>query len=222
VIEVLRRPPEFALGALVGVNHGSAEGVALGDGHPEGVGDERGVRACVDRPTDHSSGEHVEHHRAVDLALAGRMLGDVGDPEPVRFGPCEVPSDEVAGGGLVGDAPVPRPAAEALQARLPHQEPHRLLTDRQAVAQGQLRVHASVAVHAAEVDVHLLDEIGEPRMADRSLRRRARAPRIEPGLGHVEDSARQLRGETLGDHHLDGREPPFGSARSLSSSVARR
>ena len=68
----------------------------------------------------------------------------------------------------------------------------------------------------------LADEIGQPRVANRSFRRWPRSPRVEPGLRDVEDSARELRGETLGDHHVDGREPPFGPTSSLSSSVARR
>ena len=40
----------------------------------------------VDRPADHAAGEGVEHDRAVDLALAGGVLGDVGHPQLVRAG----------------------------------------------------------------------------------------------------------------------------------------
>jgi hypothetical protein len=69
------------------------------------------------------------------------VLGDVGDPEAVRVVAGEVPVDEVAGGGLVGDAPVLRSAGQALQAGLAHQQPHGFLADREAVAEGELGVH---------------------------------------------------------------------------------
>jgi hypothetical protein len=46
------------------------------------------------------------------------------------------------------------------------------------------------------------DEIREPRVTDRALRGRARPRRVEPGLGHFEDSAPERRGETVGDHHI--------------------
>jgi hypothetical protein len=97
------------------------------------------------------------------------VLGDVGNPEPVWVPAREVPVDEVAGGGLVGDAPVPRSARQALQTRLAHQQPHGFGAHGEAVAEGELGVHASVAVHAPEVDVDLADQVGEPGVADRPL-----------------------------------------------------
>src|SRR5215207_212512 len=45
--------------------------VAVGDGHAKGVGDQRGGLVAVDRPADHPAGEHIQHHTAVHLALAG-------------------------------------------------------------------------------------------------------------------------------------------------------
>ena len=49
-------------------------------GHPERVEDEQRRLAAVDRPADDEPGERVEDDAAVDLALAGRVLGDVGHP----------------------------------------------------------------------------------------------------------------------------------------------
>src|SRR5918994_4222211 len=165
----LRRPLEPGLGALVRVDYCPVARVALADGHAERVGDQRRVLGRVDRPADHSPGEQVEHDGAVHLAFPGGVLGDVGDPEPVWVVASEVPVDEVAGGGLVGDAPVLRATRQALQAGLAHQQPHGFLADGEAVAEGELGVHAPVAVHAAEIDVDLADQVGEPGVADRPL-----------------------------------------------------
>jgi hypothetical protein len=74
----------------------------------------------------------------------------------------------------------------------------------------QLGMHSPVAVHAAEVDVDLGDEVAEPRVADRPLRRRPGTLCVEAGLGHFEDRRASCTGETLGDHHLDGRVSPLG------------
>jgi hypothetical protein len=51
--------------------------------HLQRVDDELGAQMVRDRPADDPAGEHVEHHRRVDSALAGAVLGDVGDPQPV-------------------------------------------------------------------------------------------------------------------------------------------
>jgi hypothetical protein len=45
---------------------------------------------------------HVEHDRAVELALPGRVLGDVGDPQLVGPLASEVAVDEVGGNGIGG------------------------------------------------------------------------------------------------------------------------
>lgn len=56
---------------------------ALADGHAERVGDQRGRLGAVDRPADNHAREGVQHGAAVDLALPGGMLGDVGHPKSV-------------------------------------------------------------------------------------------------------------------------------------------
>jgi AAA ATPase domain len=111
------------------------------------------------------------------LELAGELTADeinrwagVGDPESVGLAAGEVPVDEVAGGGMVRNPSVLRSPSQPLQARLAHQQPHRLVADREAVAQGEFCVHAPVAVHAAEVDVDLADQVGKPGVADRTFR----------------------------------------------------
>jgi hypothetical protein len=41
---------------------------------------ELGTQVIGHRPTDDASAKRIENHGTVDLALVGRMLGDVGDP----------------------------------------------------------------------------------------------------------------------------------------------
>jgi hypothetical protein len=82
------------------MDHDFAVGVwvAVGDGHAECVRDERGVLAVIDRPANDASTERVEHDAAVKLSFSRGVLGDVGDPQPVRFDSGEVAVDEVGGG----------------------------------------------------------------------------------------------------------------------------
>jgi hypothetical protein len=56
----------------------------LADGHAERIRHERRVLGRVDRRADDPPGEYVEHNGAVHLALPGRVLGDVGDPEALE------------------------------------------------------------------------------------------------------------------------------------------
>ena len=86
-IEVLRRPLESALGAVVGVGHGLARGwPAPPERHLDGVDDELGTDVVGDRPAHDSAAEGVEDHGQVHLAVAGGVLGDVHHPQPVRPG----------------------------------------------------------------------------------------------------------------------------------------
>jgi hypothetical protein len=68
----------------------------------------------------------------------------------------------------------------------------------------------------------LADHIGQPGMPDRALRGRGDQMRVVARFGHRQRPAGDLDGEPFSGHHCDGREPPFGSVGSLSSSTARR
>jgi hypothetical protein len=104
----LRRPLEPGLRAVIAVDHGLVgDRRAVGDGHAQGIGNQRSGLMCVDRPADHPAGEHVQHHTAVHLAFLGRMLGDVGHPQLVGGRPVEAALDQVCGGrdgGLAAEA----------------------------------------------------------------------------------------------------------------------
>jgi hypothetical protein len=79
-VEVLRRPVESALAAVVAVTDQACCGVALADGHVEGVQDEFGAQVVSHRPSDDATGERVQDHRQIEPALVGALLGDVGHP----------------------------------------------------------------------------------------------------------------------------------------------
>ena len=74
---------ERELHAAVGMNHEAVAVLAALGGHAEGVEDELRGLGAVDRPADDLARERVEDDAAVDLALARRMLGDVGHPQLV-------------------------------------------------------------------------------------------------------------------------------------------
>lgn len=80
----------------------SRPGQPGGGRHAESVGDQRGVLAGVNRSADHFPGEGVKHHAVIKLALAGRVLGDVGQPEAVRSVGGELSVNQVFGDACVG------------------------------------------------------------------------------------------------------------------------
>jgi hypothetical protein len=86
---------------------------ALG-GHAEGVEHEQRGLGAVDRPADHVAGERVRDDAAVDLALAGRVLGDVGHPQLVgavapERAAHEIERGDVADAGALRQPPVGKP-----------------------------------------------------------------------------------------------------------------
>jgi len=61
----------------------------------QGAADELGAELIRDRPADDAAREGVDHSRQVDLALCGRVLGDIADPEHIRSIDCELAVHEV-------------------------------------------------------------------------------------------------------------------------------
>jgi hypothetical protein len=96
----------------------------------DGVDHEGRFAATVDGPADHSAREEVEHDAAVDLALTGRVLGDVGQPQLVGRRGHEAALDEVLAGSGVFQVLDPLLwSGQALQAELLHDLPDQLLVD---------------------------------------------------------------------------------------------
>ena len=82
--------PGGELDSVVGMDDRASLRRALSDGHVEGVHDELGILDRIDRPSDDASAAGVHNGAAVDLALAGAVLGDVGDPELVELEASEL------------------------------------------------------------------------------------------------------------------------------------
>ncbi len=171
--------PGGELGAVIGMDHGAAAlGFALFYGHPERVGGERGGRVVADRPADHASAVGVENDRAVHLALAGRVLGNVGQPQLIRAFPTESAVDQIVRARLARHPSSFRRSRATRDARAAHQHRDRVVTNPDPAPEDQLGVHPSGAVAAVGGRVHLADHIGQPRMANRARRWRPASPRV--------------------------------------------
>ena len=75
--------------------------------HGQRIDDELGVLMFVHRPADDAAMAQVADAGQVQLALAGRELGDVGHPPQVRTLDCEDPLQMVGGRGDVGASTPP-------------------------------------------------------------------------------------------------------------------
>ena len=127
------------LSSVVGVNDGPRRGPAGAGGHPQGVRGQVSPLGGAGGPADDAAAEHAGHDAAVDLALAGGVLGDVGDPQPVRAVRGELAPDQVGDRFLRRHAF--RPAAQRQPGKTgpPHQQHHRVVADHQAVGALQLQ-----------------------------------------------------------------------------------
>jgi hypothetical protein len=128
-----RERPRAELGALVTMNHRRASRVPRIDGHAQGVGHQRGGRRRIDGPTDHATGARVKHDRAVHLALAGGVLGDIRDPQLIRLFARELAADSIRGGGMWCGLPIAGAAGEPLDVGRAHQPLDRLVADADAL-----------------------------------------------------------------------------------------
>jgi hypothetical protein len=117
----------------------TASRLALIDRHPKRVAGKSRGRVVADRPADHAAAERVEDDRAVHLALAGGMLGDVGDPKAVGAIADEHAVDEVVRGRRSWQAALPRSGA-AGDPGATHQHLDRVVAHLDAAAEHQLGV----------------------------------------------------------------------------------
>ena len=151
----------YCLGA-VAVDDGAGGWPAAPAGHLQGVDDQLGAHVVGNRPADHGAAEDVEHRGAVDLALAGGVLGDVGDPQPVGALGDEAALHQI----LVHRRRRTRsamlaPVTDAGQAGGAHQPGHPLAAAGHAESQAELGVHPRCAVGAAGGGMHLGDRGGQ-------------------------------------------------------------
>ena len=86
MIEVLRRPADFANRSAIRVMDELLVGSSALEAHEEGVDDQIGVGRVGHGPTDDPSGVEVDDAGEVEPALRGPELGDVGGPDLVGPG----------------------------------------------------------------------------------------------------------------------------------------
>ncbi len=99
-----------------GDGHPAAPLPAKGDSGFEGSHREAGPRRGVDRVAHNAAGVHVLDRAQIQRALAGGLLGDVREPQPVRPVGGEVAPDPVVvhrRAGLDDLAPAPPPTEDA-------------------------------------------------------------------------------------------------------------
>ncbi len=159
---MLRRPLESGLAALVAVNDRvRISWSAAIDGHAQRIRHRCSGRPGIDRPADNSAAGRVEYDSAVhlavpcgvfdsftfdvttssDLAVPCGVFGDVGDPQPIRFGLSELAVDEIRSGRELRYIPVSGTPRESLNACPVHQHSDRLAANADTAAEGQLRMY---------------------------------------------------------------------------------
>jgi hypothetical protein len=123
----------------------------------------------------------VQDDRAVHPALAGVVLGDVGDRN--LFGPVRSnsPLHQILRDQLRPTSTPPGPAGHGLDRGPVHQH------------------------------LHLADEIGQPRVTDLPRRRATAAELVVTRLRDVQDPGGHLHRQPFAGHHRDRFEPPFAA-----------
>src|SRR5712692_1803337 len=209
---VLRQHPLVVaagvLTAAIRMMQQARRGAAAGQRHPEGVEGEVVRDALAHRPAYGEARAEIEDHRQVEPALARRNVGDVGDPRLIRFGPLELPGQDVGRDGervaRVGRHPEP-PAAPGGQPAASHQTRH-ALTTRATAAVHQLGVNPRTAIPLPALRVDRGDLEAQSFIRPDVRCRRPRLPRVEARARDLQRAAQQPHREG-GLLRGDEREP---------------
>jgi hypothetical protein len=168
-------------------------GLALGDRHVQGVQDQFGAQVLSHGPADDPPGEGIEDHGEIEPALVGALLGDIGDPQPVRCWWGEVALDQVrCWGGLwvaAGQPAQPAPMA-ALEASSAHQSGHAFAAHVQVQTKPQLGVHTRGAIGPAAAGMDLADLVSERLVSHGPLRQRPARPGVIARACHTQHAGK--------------------------------
>lgn len=173
----------------------------------------------VDGPSDDLAAAGVHHAAAVDLALAGLVLGDVGEPQLVELKASELPLYEVVRARGALDAVHLRKAGKPGDPDVVHEQRDEVDGDVDPLRLGQLGVDSARTVGATRVGMDLADERHEPLTAHLCLRHRPAPIRVVALGGDAEHLITALHGEPCPDEAVDHRVNPFGW-RALPPSIA--
>ena len=106
----------------------------------------------VHRPADHAAAERVDHDRDIQPSFAGPLLGDVGNPEPIRRVRPEVAFHQIGRRHRTEVAACESPsstAVHALDPGLAHEPGDPFAAAADVVIEPQLDVHAWCAIGAS-------------------------------------------------------------------------
>lgn len=196
--EVLRRPLEFTLAAVVCVMD-DVLGAALGQRHLQSIQHQFRAQVQGHGPADDPSRPGVQDHGQKQEAGVGGDEGDVAHPQLVRAGGGEVAINQVGGrrgrrvfgGGL--EPPTPR---NTLDTCLLHEPGDTLLAHTDALL-AQVMQDTGSAVGLVGGLVSGLDLAQEPLVGEFSIRRWTVQPRVVPAGGDAQQTAHG--GHGIGD-----------------------
>ena len=182
--------------------------------HLEGVDDQVGGAVVTDEgPAQHPAAVGVDDEGAVEPALGGAVLGDVGHPEPVGAVDGEVALHQVVGRdglGMAAGAAPPATPRDPGQVGRPHQPLDPLAAAEDTHAQSQLGVHSRRPIGASGQLVSRPDVADQLGVGQRPSRRGPGLPVVEPGRRHPHQPAGQADRESLRGQPVDDREHHFG------------
>ena len=114
---------------MLGVDHRPRAWFAVVDGHAQHVRGQSCRGRGIDRPPDHTPRAHVQHHRAVHLALPRGVLGDIGNSQLVQALAAELPIHQVGRDQIRTRTPLLGAACDPCEAGLRRQYRHRAVPD---------------------------------------------------------------------------------------------
>src|SRR3954463_13950227 len=190
-------------------------------GHPQGVARQLGPEVVGHRPADDLTRGHVLDRGQVQPALAGRDVGDVGQPDRVRSLGGEPPVEQVGRDrevvAAVGGPRDAAPPARDGEAALAHEPRHPLAADPDAL-RPQLGVHARAAVGAPAGLEDPRHPLAPPSVIAPAPARSAAEPGVEAAHRDAHDPAQRPDRErrTLGGDEA----VPHETAASLAKKAA--
>ena len=145
------------------MNH-RTNGFAAQPGHVQSIGDQLGAQMIGDRPAHHPAGEHIEDDRGIHPALTRAVLGDVGDPEPVRALGTKLTVDQIRPRRRCRPGPAPAATVHTLEPDQFHAAPDPFAADPPSLPVAQLGVDPTDSVGLARGGVDRGDGVGQLRV----------------------------------------------------------
>jgi hypothetical protein len=185
--------------------------LATHPGHLQGIDDELGAQVVRDRPAHDPAAEHIEDRGAVDPALGGAVLGDVGDPQPIRLIGDELTLHVIWPGRLRALLMAPPPAVDSGQTVAGHQAGDLASPDLVGAAQDELGVDPADSVGRPGSGMDLDDRVQHIGVLDVAVRRWPFDPFVVARGRDTQDPARHRDGEPVSGKLTDEPESYFGS-----------